>query len=53
MLYVALKFVQLLQIMKKKLNEYRKNVYENDFRNTVSKSDSFYSVTIICRRFVL
>ena len=26
-------------------------MYENDFRNTVSKSDWFYSVTIISRRF--
>ena len=30
-----------------------KNVYENDFRSTVSKSNWFYSVTIISRRFEL
>ena len=46
MLHVALKFLQMLQLMKWKLNECRKNVYEDDFHNTVSKSDWFYSVTI-------
>ena len=31
----------------------KKNVYKNNFRNTVSKSDWFYSVTIISRRLEL
>ena len=35
------------------INECRKNVYKNNFRNTVSKSDWFYSVTIISRGFEL
>ena len=31
----------VVQLMKSKLNEYKKNVHENDFRNAVSKSDWF------------
>ena len=53
MLYVALKFLQLLQLIKQKLNKCRKNVYDNNFRNKVSKSDWFYSVTIISRHLEL
>ena len=53
MFYVALKFLQLLQLMKWKLNECRKNVYGNNFHNTVSKSNYFYNVTIISRHFEL
>ena len=34
MLYVALKFLHLLQLMKWKLNKCRKNLNENDYRNT-------------------
>ena len=53
MLYVALKFLHLLQLKKWKLNECRRNVYENDFCNTVSESDWFYSIMIISRHFDL
>ena len=55
MLYADLKFLQLLQLIKQKLNKCRQNVYryDNDFRNKVSKSDWFYSVMIISRLFEL
>ena len=39
-LYVALKFLQLLQLIKWKLKtSVEKNVYKNNFHNTMSKSE--------------